>query len=323
MKMILVQMLLVLFVVGQVGAAVGKYETFRDSQGRELQARLLSLDTQSDTVKLQMRNGKIRTTDIAVFSEADQVRIRNWHIAKVVFSEKNLIVKINKKSSGSERIRDEVDGWNPKTSGMKVEEIAYELGIENRNKTTLKGLKAEYRIHHQQEEQGNWVEYEYDEKPSPGYEKEYEENEENNPRDNENKRQTVGTEKIPKKTIPDTTSGTLLISEIPSKKRYEGRTVAVPIKKGSEFRPIDSRDGAYPKEDFPEVARNPTHSIHEERKVEGEVIGVIFRISVPLSSGGYARKEYSYPKDLLEKTEVAWDDQNSESSTEKAEKPNS
>ena len=208
------QMLFIGFVAIAADAAVGEYRTFHDSQGREIKARLLQFNPQSDEVKIQLGNRKIRTTKITVFSDADQEFIRNWHISEVVFSEKNLIVPINKKSLRSERQRGETDGWKPKTSGMRVEEIAYELELESRNKMALKGMLAEYCIYYQHTEKGTSVLYEYEEIPSPEYDKNYEELAESG--GNENKRRTVGTEKAPEKTIPDTTTGELSIPELPS-----------------------------------------------------------------------------------------------------------
>lgn len=318
-KRILAQVLFGLLVAGTIDAAVGRYETFHDNQGRELQARLLSVDPQSNKVKVQLRNGKTRTTDLSVFSEDDQTRILEWHITEVVFSDKNFKVTINKKSQGSDRRRGEVDGWTPKNSGMRVQEIAYELELENRNKTPMKGLKAEYCIYHQSKEKGLWVEYEYDRPPSREYDKGYEDNAVNNSQRITNKRRTVGAEKIPDKTIPGITTGIVLIPELPSKESSEGLTKEVPLKKGSEFRPLAEKEEGYPKRRFPEIDKNPTRRIHEERKVAEEVVGVVFRISIPLASGGYARKEYSYPKDLLEKKTVDWDALNEESSEEEDE----
>ena len=290
------QMLLILFVAIHVDAAVGEYRTFHDSTGREIKARLLQFDPQSNEVKIQLGNRKIRTTKISVFSAADQEFIRNWHISEVVFSEKNLIVTINKKSLSSERCRDEVDGWKPKPSGMRVEEIAYELELESRNKMALKGMKAEYCIYHQRMEKGIWMVYEYEEKPSREYDEKYEENEEFDAQRNENKRSLVGTKKVPEKTIPSTTTGEILIPELPRKGSCEELTKAVPLRDGSESRPLGAKD-----------KKTPLRFIHEERTVKGEVVGVVFRISVPLSSGGYAQKEYSYPKDLIKKKKVDWD----------------
>ena len=302
-----VQMLLILFAAIAVDAAVGEYRIFHDSTGREIKARLLQFNPQSNEVKIQLGNRKIRTTEIAVFSAADQEFIRNWHISEVVFSEKNLIVTINKKSLSSERYRDKADGWKPKTPGMRVEEIAYELELESRNTMALKGMKAEYCIYHQRTEKGTWVVYEYEERPTREYDERYEAMEEYDPQKIENKRSLLGTQKIPDKTIPGTTAGELLIPELPRKGSYEGLTKAVPLRKGSESRPLEVKDGGYPAQRFPEIGKNPHQRIHEERKVEGKVVGVVFRVSVPLSSGGYAQKEYSYPKDLVEKKKVDWD----------------
>ena len=301
------QMLLILFAAIAVDAAVGEYRIFHDSTGREIKARLLQFTPQSDEVKIQLGNRKIRTTKISIFSAADQEFIRNWHISEVVFSEKNLVVTINKKSLSSERYRDKVDGWKPKTPGMRVEEIAYELELESRNTMALKGMKAEYCIYHQRTEKGTWVVYEYEERPTREYDERYEAMEEYSPQKIENKRSLVGTQKIPEKTIPGTAAGELLIPELPRKGSYEGLTKAVPLRKGSESRPLETKEEGYPKRRFPEVGKDPNKRIHEERKVEGKVEGVVFRISVPLSSGGYAQKEYSYPKDLVEKKKVDWD----------------
>ena len=170
-----VQILFIGFVAIAADAAVGEYRTFHDSQGREIKARLLQFNPQSDEVKIQLGNRKIRTTKITVFSDADQEFIRNWHISEVAFSGKNLIVTINKKSLRSDRQRGKVAGWKPKKTGMRVEEMAYELELENRNKAALKGMKAEYCIYYQHTEKGNRIVYEYDRVPRPDYDENYEE----------------------------------------------------------------------------------------------------------------------------------------------------
>ena len=282
------------FVAIAAEAAVGEYRTFHDSQGREIKARLLQFNPQTDEVKIQLSNRKIRTTPISVFAAADQDAIRNWHISEVVFSEKNLMVTINKKAEGSERRRGETDGWTPKKTGIRVEEVGYELKLENRNKMALKGMKAEYRIYYQSTEKGTEIIYEYDQIPSPDYDKNYEELAENG--SIKNKRNTVSTRKIPTKIVPETRAGEFMVPELPSKGRHEELTKRVLLREGSEFRPLDSEEE--------EGSRRRTH---KERKVEGKLVGVIFRVSMPLASGGYARKEYAYPKDLLEKKKVDWD----------------
>jgi len=273
-------------------AAVGEYRTFHDSQGREIKARLLQFNPQTDEVKIQLSNRKIRTAPISVFAAAAQDAIRNWHISEVVFSEKKLMITINKKAEGSERRRGETDGWTPKKTGIRVEEVGYELKLENRNKMALKGMKVEYRIYSQSTEKGTEVIYEYDQIPSPDYDKNYEELAENG--NIKNKRSTVGTRKIPTKTVLETSAGEFAIPELPNKGRHEELTKRVFLREGSEFRPLDAE----------EDSRRRTH---KERKVEGKLVGVIFRVSMPLASGGYARKEYAYPKDLLEKKKVDWD----------------
>lgn len=45
---------------------------------------------------------------------------------------------------------------------------------------------------------------------------------------------------------------------------------------------------------------------YQTREIEDKMLGIIVRISIPLSSGRYARKEYSYPRDLLKKKKVNW-----------------
>lgn len=288
------QMLLIWFVAVAADAAVGEYRTFHDSQGRDMKARLLQFNPETNEVKIQLVNRKIRTTKIAVFSDTDQEFIRNWYISKVVFSDKNLIVTINKKALNSERQREGLDGWTPKTSGMKVEEISYELKLESRNKTALEDLKAEYCIYHERTEKGTQEVYEYERVPTREYDEEYEELERGG--NNENKRHSVGGKKLPGKEITDTTNGEILIPKLPGKGSYEGLTKGVFLRKGSESKPSEA-----------EEEENSRRRTHEERKVEGKVVGVVFRISIPLASGGYARKEYSYPKDLLEKKKVDWD----------------
>ena len=295
MKQKMIQILFILMVTTTVKAAVGEYRSFHDTKGREIKARILQFNPQSNEVKLQLANRKIRTTKLDIFSEADQTFIRDWQLAEVSFSPKNLWVTINKKSEKSDRYYAKVGDWKPNIAGMKAEHVTYEIKFENRNKTPLKGLEVEYFIFHETTEKKNVVVYEYSQVPSKNYDENYDEYANSNGV-SDNLRRTIETKKLPKKVIPHETTGTFSVPDLSWKDTHPGRTESILLKRGTEAKVLDVKN-----------PKNVLERTHEVRTVEEKVYGVVFRVSLPLSSGGYAHKEFSYPKGLAEKKKVDWE----------------
>ncbi len=277
--------------------ASGKYRVLHDSNGRELHARLLSFDPQSSKVKLQLRNGKIRETPLSVFSAEDQTSIRDWHISETVLSDKNLFVRISKKGIKSDGYHSSIDGWGGVYSGIKCKDIAYEIALENKSKASLCEIKLEYGIYYRYTEEGE-TRYTTVKRgvASDGHPARY--------------HNTISSKNNPKKTTVKSVYGTFSIEDLPSKETYKNLTTQICLRAGEESKEMK----------YTEHKNKPDECVTMYREVENKSMGVVCRISIPLSSGGYARKEYAYPTDLLKKITVDWDALKS-AAVEAADKP--
>lgn len=252
----------------------GALRSFRDRQGREIRARVLSVDPELKRVKVQLQGGKITTVNISVFSEADQVFVKNWYFVEEAMSSKNFKVKINKKTVKSDRYHKMRNDWQPHHPGIDYDDIAFEITIDNRNRMLLKGIQVESCIFYQSKRKEKTGESELQDLggSSQGW-------------------VTTKSSNYKKNTLEGKVRGSFLPFDLETKKNKQIITESVQLREGTESK-------------YGETKQNKRS--YQTREIDEEMEGIIIRISIPLHSGGYARKEYSYPTDLLKKREINW-----------------
>jgi tetratricopeptide (TPR) repeat protein len=122
-----------------IPAGAGEFRTFTDTQGREVKARIVSVDDRTGKVELEREGGKTFKVSPGLFTEADQEYIQAWTTANLVLSEKNLIVTFSKKS---EPVDKEATAEH---AGFSGEAVYYEVTLENRSRQPVENLVIDYQ----------------------------------------------------------------------------------------------------------------------------------------------------------------------------------
>ena len=266
----------ILILVVGIGASMAEaeYQVFRDTQDREIEARILKYDPATNRVTVQLRSGKKSTADLSIFCEADQVRVKDWYLSEELLSDRNLIVTINKKTIQSDSYHAERDGWQSHYPGMNIEDVAFEISLNNRSRGSLKDIAVDYCIFYESRRKQRTGQSELQDISSGG-----------------SAWYTTSESSDDNKVVTLRRRGRFSVDVLESRAVSETLTDCVQLKDGSETN--------YGEE------TNKTRS-YKTRKINEKISGIIMRISIPLSSGGFARKEYAYPSDFLTKETVNW-----------------
>lgn len=125
------------------------YHNFTDSQGRTITARIVSLNTRSQAIRVELESGKKGNIDISQLSGEDQEYVENWNIAKQFMNERRLRISAKRKESENDEMSR--DGGN---SNREVTNAGYEITIENTSDVEFENVAIEYCIFYEQETQG-------------------------------------------------------------------------------------------------------------------------------------------------------------------------
>ncbi len=254
---------LILLIASSVLADSDSYHNFEDSRGRGIEACILDFDPHANAVKLRLRNKRIRSVKIDVFSESSQLYIRDWYQSKSLLSGKTLTLSIKKKSLLSDReVR---NGWESYPSGMDFEDVAYEITLQNKGKKSLSDVKLEYCIYY--ERTIDETTHKWEVVPDWGH------------------RGTDHVE-LPRQKIMKTSIGIILLNQLDVKNQLKETTKKVRLYDGKESKvnTIETNKGHY-------------------RTIKDKIVGIRVHVSIPLPSGRPATKEFSYPTDLIKRTE--------------------
>ncbi|MEE9367409.1 MAG: hypothetical protein V3V05_00950 [Pontiella sp.] len=125
-------------------------DSFRiyDVQGRSLEAKLLQVDTRRGMLELELRNKQRKKVKVAIFSKSDQAYFRDWHAVQE-FQSSRLKVEVRKKivNSRMEMVQGAVR--------RDIDEISYEITVDNRTEFPIGDIKIEYNIYAEQQVLGN------------------------------------------------------------------------------------------------------------------------------------------------------------------------
>lgn len=251
------------------------FHAFTAKDGRAIEAKIVKYDTLTGKTTFQLRNGRKSTVVLSIFCEADQIIIKDWYLSRELFSSSKLVVKIDKKTITADRYHEKRGDWQSHFPGMDFEDVAFDVKIDNRSNVDLKALTVDYCIFYiskRKEFSGKSELQQLSSGNGSGW--------------FSTEKKDLGTREIPLKRRGDFAIETLL-----SKKSVQQLTKEVQIREGAESSYGDTR------------GKVRTYKI---REVEDKIKGIIIRVSIPLSSGGFARKEYSYPTKFLDKETVDW-----------------
>ncbi len=134
----------ILFVLN-AGAAT-QYRDFMDSQGRSIRGRVLRYDAKKRAVTMERDNKKVVTVPLSIFSDKDQEYVLAWEFNKVFLSESSFKITAKRKE-----VKDKDESYDSFVHAKKVENMGYELILENRSTSKLQNLELEYCIYYEQE----------------------------------------------------------------------------------------------------------------------------------------------------------------------------
>ncbi|MEE9369785.1 MAG: hypothetical protein V3V05_13130 [Pontiella sp.] len=95
---------------------------------------------------MERDNRKVVTVPLSIFSEADQKYILQWGFNKVFLSESSFKIDAKRKE-----VKDKDDSYSSTIQAKKVENMGYELVLENRSTAKLENIEIEYCIYYEQE----------------------------------------------------------------------------------------------------------------------------------------------------------------------------
>lgn len=137
-----------------------QYRDFTSADGKTIRGRIRTYNESKKVVTIERDNRRTATVPITVFSESDQAYILEWDASKG-FSSKNLLkISCNDKVVEKRKEKELEDIHYTEGDVVKdfektvttFERIAYEIQLQNTNKSELKGIRMEYRIYYEQSE---------------------------------------------------------------------------------------------------------------------------------------------------------------------------
>lgn len=116
--------------------SAGEYRTFTGKDGREIQAKIIKVDSRSDKVTVERDNRRRITVPATIFSDADQTYIKEWVAAQDFMSSSKLKVSVEKEKgkTGSDKSQTK----RPKPP------CHYEIVLNNRSGNNFDDIRIEY-----------------------------------------------------------------------------------------------------------------------------------------------------------------------------------
>jgi hypothetical protein len=126
------------------------YRFFKNTEGQTIRAAVVSYDAAKEVVTIERDNRRTAKVPITVFCEADQTYIRGWEVSRVFDSKAQFKISVNKIDKRNEEAGRKL---NQQSSGVEyeVEDIHYEILLDNRSAVTLSDLSLEYCIFYEQD----------------------------------------------------------------------------------------------------------------------------------------------------------------------------
>ena len=138
---------LVVVVAGAWAAGGKQYRDFTSADGKTIRGCIKAYNPAKKMVTIERDNRKTAKVSITVFSETDQAYIRDWGVLR------NFVQGSTFKIS-ARRKRCDNDGESDKTHYIEkdVTDTHYEILLENKSVSKLKGIELKYCIYYEQEE---------------------------------------------------------------------------------------------------------------------------------------------------------------------------
>ena len=127
--------------------AATQFHDFLLKDGRSFRGRIVAYDHHTDIVKIVQADKRLIKTAPSVFDEADQLRIKEWHIVRCFHSTKLLRVKVVKKIVKGEKWQTFSFGGSGGSSGH-LRNTYYDIIMENTSSIPFQNMTVEYQMHY-------------------------------------------------------------------------------------------------------------------------------------------------------------------------------
>ena len=115
--------------------AESEYRIFTDTEGRAIEARIMSCDARSGKVTVERTNNRKITVASTIFSEADQAYIKEWNSAQGFLSNSKFRISVQKKKGKTGNDKSQTKRSKPPCH--------YEIQLDNRSGTLFTDLRVE------------------------------------------------------------------------------------------------------------------------------------------------------------------------------------
>lgn len=133
-----------------IARAQEDYHIFTDTQGRAIEAKIVSYDERYNKVTVKPKDRAAVTVPITVFSEADQEYVVEWSHTRTFLDERKLTLDFKRiKKSNSDKKRN--TGSYVSNMEYKYYDHSFEIEIENKSKVDLADIEIEYVFFYEQE----------------------------------------------------------------------------------------------------------------------------------------------------------------------------
>jgi len=143
-----------LIVLGMLSFArmcgAGEVHEFQLPSGKSVKAEIMGYNGRLDVVTLRLPKGGIKKVHPGIFVAEDQKYIQKWALICGFKRSSKFTIKINKKSGDFKRVETKKGGT------AKVQEIRYDIVLENSNSYPLEEISVEYRIFVRPKGDGRW-----------------------------------------------------------------------------------------------------------------------------------------------------------------------
>jgi len=126
------------------------FHIFTDTQGRAINARILTCDAQKQVMLVQMENGRQGRISLDMLSDTDKEYVRMWLVGRDFQDDRIFRVSAKRKAEDNEK-KSNKNG----VVTRKVENYGYELLLENRSDLAFENVEMQYCIYYEQEVGGD------------------------------------------------------------------------------------------------------------------------------------------------------------------------
>lgn len=129
-----------------LAGADDSFRVFTDDTGRAISARILKYDARKRTILVQLDNGRQGNIPVPKLSEEDQKYVFAWAQLQDFMDERRFKI-----SAKREKHDNDADSHKGNVQSRDVENMGYEIELENRSDITFLNVKLEYCIFYEQE----------------------------------------------------------------------------------------------------------------------------------------------------------------------------